>query len=282
MVNCKCNLREKIRVATAMMKETMIQTDNQGESFCRPCTPAARFLRRFFSQLRFRPICAEIVGTFVMTFSICAVIAVGKILPGGIGLMEYAATGAFAIMVVVFSIGHISGAHVNPAVTIAFAAAGQFPWPEVPCYVLAQFTSAIFATFAAKMVYGVEGELATTKPSAGCAKAFWVEFIASFFIMLLASALSIDASAIGQLAGIAVGASIAMGVLITAPVSGGSMNPARSFGPAVVSNDYEDIWVYLAAPTAGALLASILYKYMRIQHQQILPTSSPSQRNSLN
>lgn len=66
-----------------------------------------------------------------MTFSICAVIAVGKLLPGGIGLMEYAATGAFAIMVVVFSIGHISGAHVNPAVTIAFAAAGQFPWPEV-------------------------------------------------------------------------------------------------------------------------------------------------------
>ncbi|KAH9321482.1 hypothetical protein KI387_016121, partial [Taxus chinensis] len=185
---------------------------------------------------------AEMVGTFLMVFSICAIIAIGELLPQGLGLMEYAATGSCAIMVVVFSIGHISGAHINPSVTLAFAAVGQFPWWQVPAYVVAQFTGGFLGSYIAKIVYGVKGELGTTKPSQGCVRAFLVEAIASFFIMFLVSALSLDCRHIGQLAGIAVGAAIALGILITAPISGGSMNPARSFGPAVVSNDYEDVW----------------------------------------
>eukprot|EP01018_Ginkgo_biloba_P005833 Gb_09252 [translate_table: standard] len=239
--------------------------------------------RRYLLLLRM--VCAEIVGTFIVMFSISAIIAIEKLSQGAIGIMEYAATGGFAIMVVIFSIGHISGAHVNPAITIAFAVVGRFPWGWVPSYMCAQFASATLATFIAKKVYNVEGELARTKPSSGTGQAFCVELIATFFIMFLASALSIDAQAIGQLSGIAVGASIALGVLITGPVSGGSMNPARSFGPAVVENNYEHIWVYMLAPTIGAVGGAIVYRLVRLQ-QEITPmptSSSPSSdRNASN
>ncbi|CAN6476950.1 unnamed protein product [Victoria cruziana] len=214
---------------------------------------------------------AETVGTFIMIFSVYGVISSTVLTQGRIGLMEYAATAGFCVVLLVFAIGPISGAHVNPSITIAFAASGQFPWFQVPAYILAQTGGATFAAYVGQKVYQIKGELAVTQPLHGRKAAFWTEFMATFFIMFLASSLSTNAHLVGQLSGVAAGASIALAVMITAPVSGGSMNPARSIGPAIISNRYGDIWLYILAPTIGAVAGAFTYRLLHLPHPHCLP-----------
>ncbi|XAR57235.1 hypothetical protein NMG60_11025297 [Bertholletia excelsa] len=212
-----------------------------------------------------RQVLAEAVGTFILMFCICAIVAITQFAGGEVGLLEYAATAALTVVVVIFSIGAISGAHVNPAVTIAFATFGEFPWSKVPFYVLTQIMGAALATYVGRQVYGVKAELMTTRPLKGSTSAFWVELIASFILMFLASSISHQAKYVGNLAGIVVGVAIGLAVLITGPVSGGSMNPARSLGPAMVAWKFDDIWIYLIAPTVGALGGALLFHALRLQ-----------------
>ncbi|KAJ6430627.1 hypothetical protein OIU84_021922 [Salix udensis] len=160
--------------------------------------------------------------------------------------MEYASVAGLAIIVVIFSIGPISGAHVNPAVTIALATFGHFPWSRVPLYILAQTVGSVSATYVGSSVYGVETQLMTTRPSLGCSSAFWVEFMATFMLMFLAASISSQSRPVR-------------------PVSGGSLNPARSLGPAIVSWDFKDIWVYITAPTIGAVAGALIFHLLRIR-----------------
>ncbi|KAF7150271.1 hypothetical protein RHSIM_Rhsim02G0020700 [Rhododendron simsii] len=222
-----------------------------------------------------RPILAEAIGTFILMFCICAIIAITQLMRGEVGLLEYAATAALSVVVIVFSIGAISGAHVNPAVTIAFATCGQFPWSKVPLYIMAQGIGSVLATYVGKLVYGISSELMTTRPLHGSAAAFWVELIATLIIMFLASALTHHAKYIGHLAGFIVGTAIGLAVLITGPVSGGSMNPARSLGPALVSWKFDDVWIYLTAPTIGAVGGAFLYGAVRLRRHACCSDPSP-------
>jgi aquaporin NIP len=243
--------------------------DHQIKNAACPCFPHGMDLNSL------RPVLAEAVGTFILMFCICAIIAITQLMRGEVGLLEYAVTAALSVVVIVFSIGSISGAHVNPAVTIAFATSGQFPWSKVPLYIIAQGIGSLLATYVGKLVYGINSELLTTTPVHGSAAAFWVELIATLIIMFLASALAHQAKYIGHLAGFIVGSAIGLAVLITGPVSGASMNPARSLGPAIVSWKFGGIWIYLTAPTIGAVGGAFLYRALRIHRNPCCSNSSP-------
>ncbi|XP_042502311.1 probable aquaporin NIP7-1 [Macadamia integrifolia] len=219
---------------------------------------------------------AEMVGTSILMFSVCGIIAVTRIMRGEVGLLEYAATGGLSITVVIFSVGSISGAHVNPSVTIAFASLGAFPWSKVPLYILAQMLGSVIGTYVGKSVYGIDTEMMTTHPLQGRSTAFWAELIATFIVVFLAASLSSHPRAVSHLAGFVVGIAIALAILITGPVSGGSLNPARSFGPALISWKFDDIWLYLFAPTLGAVAATLLFRLLRLQHHPSSSSTAPS------
>ncbi|KAK4587136.1 hypothetical protein RGQ29_024033 [Quercus rubra] len=219
---------------------------------------------------------AEMVGTFILMFSVCGIIACTQLLKGEVGLLEYAATAGLTVVVVIFSIGPISCAHVNPAITIAFASFGNFPWSKVPLYIIAQILGSVLATYVGKSVYGLKPEIMTTRPLQGCNSAFWVELIASFIIMFLAASLTYQAQSVGHLSGFAVGIAIALAVLITGPVSGGSMNPARSLGPAIISWKFNDLWIYVTAPVIGAVTGALLFRVLRLQCQPCSSMPNPS------
>lgn len=230
-------------------------------------------------QMDFNParaILAEMVGTFILVLCVCGIIASQQLMRGEVGLMEYAATAGLTVVVVIFCIGPISGAHVNPAVTIAFAIFGHFSWSRVPFYILAQMLGSTLATWAGRSVYGVRADLMATRPVQGCFAAFWVEFFGTFIIMFLSAALICEAHTIGHLSGFVVGIAIGLAVLITGPVSGGSMNPARSLGPAIVSWDFDNIWIYMIAPVVGAIAGVLLYQFLCLKHRPCTATSSPS------
>lgn len=222
-----------------------------------------------------RKVLAEAVGTFILVFCICAIIASMELMEGQTGLMEYATTAALTVVVLVYAIGTISGAHVNPAVTIAFATVGPFPWSTVPLYLSAQLGGAVLATYAGKFVYGLQTDMVLTKPFHGrSAAAFSVEFIATSMLVFLAAALANAPQSVQNLSGFVVGGAIGLGVLITGPISGASMNPARSLGPAIVSGDFTFLWIYLAAPTIGAIFGGILYRLIRPQGWSCHPSPS--------
>ncbi|EXB55022.1 putative aquaporin NIP7-1 [Morus notabilis] len=219
---------------------------------------------------------AEAVGTFILMFCICGIIASTQTTSGEVGLLEYAATAGLTVIVVIFSIGSISGAHVNPAVTLAFAIFGHFPWPRVPLYIFAQTFGSTTATYAGKFIYNLKSDLVLTRPLQGCASAFWVELIATFVIMFLVASLTHQAQSVGHLAGFVVGSAIGLAVLITGPVSGGSMNPARSMGAAIVSWNFNDIWIYITAPTIGAVGGALLFQFLKTQHRPCSSLTSPN------
>uniref|UniRef100_A0A2N9HNN8 Aquaporin n=1 Tax=Fagus sylvatica TaxID=28930 RepID=A0A2N9HNN8_FAGSY len=220
-----------------------------------------------------RMVLAEMLGTFILMFAVCGIIACTRLIKGEVGLLEYAATAGLTVVVVIFSIGPISCAHVNPAVTIAFATLGHFPWYKVPLYILAQILGSVLATYVGQSVYGVKAEIMATRPLQGCSSAFWVELIAAFIIMFLAASLTYQAQSVGHLSGFVVGISIALAVLITGPVSGGSMNPARSLGPAIISWKFNDLWIYVTAPVIGAVTGALTFRVLRLRCPPCTPTS---------
>ncbi|KAM7488700.1 hypothetical protein LguiB_026184 [Lonicera macranthoides] len=222
-----------------------------------------------------RRILAEALGSFILIFCISGIMGIMQLTGGEVGLLEFAITAALTVIVVVFSIGPISGAHVNPAVTLASAVAGAFPWSEVPLYVLAQVGGSVLATYVAKSVYGINPELFITRPLRGCSEAFWVELIATFIILFMVASLINETQSVGQLSGFVIGVAIGLGALITGPVSGGSMNPARSLGPAIVSWKFENIWIYLIAPTLGSVIGALSFRALSTQLRPFpLPTAT--------
>ncbi|KAK8502816.1 hypothetical protein V6N13_093375 [Hibiscus sabdariffa] len=210
-------------------------------------------------------IMAEMVGTFILVLCICGIITSTRLTGGGPVLLEYATTAGLTIVVVVYSIGSISGAHVNPAFTIAFAAFGFFPWSRVPLYILAQVLGSILATLMGEFIYGTKSDLLTTRPSQGCQAAFMVELVASFMVVFVIAAVTRQSRSVGPVSGLVIGMAIGLAVLITGPISGGSLNPARSLGPAIVSRNFHRIWIYLTAPVIGAVSGALMYRILRLR-----------------
>lgn len=195
----------------------------------------------------------EAVGTYVLVFAGCGAIALGTLPPAGV-----AAAFGLAIMVSIYAFGHVSGAHFNPAVTLAFAIGRHFPVTRVAPYWAAQVAGSLAAAATLRLTLG-EVELGVTRPSASDLQGFVWEVVLTFILVVVIVAVATDVRAVGQAAAIAIGAAVALGALVGGPISGASMNPARSLGPALVSGDLASLWVYLTAPFLGGVLAVLLY-----------------------
>jgi MIP family channel proteins len=212
---------------------------------------------------------AELVGTFILVFGGTAV-AVGAILSrptAGSAYDSLAIALAFglALAAVVAAVGHVSGAHVNPAVTLGMAATGKFPWKYTPIYIGAQLVGAVLAAFATWLTFGslarAEASLAATYPAPGVGdlQAFLVEVLITFILVFVVMAVATDERAPAAIAPIAVGFALAIGVFIAGPVTGGAVNPVRALGPMIVAGDLTSAWLYVLGPIVGGVLAALLY-----------------------
>lgn len=206
-----------------------------------------------------RKVGAEFVGTFILIFAATAAPIVNQKYNSVMSLIGNAACGGLAAMVVILSTGHISGGHLNPSLTIALAAVRHFRWAHVPAYIIAQVSASICASFALKGVFHPFMSGGVTVPSVGTAQAFALEFLITFNLLFVVTALSTDTRAVGELGGIAVGATVVLNILIAGPSTGGSMNPVRTLGPAVAAGNYKELWVYMVAPTLGAIVGAGTY-----------------------
>ncbi|GMH05205.1 hypothetical protein Nepgr_007045 [Nepenthes gracilis] len=207
---------------------------------------------------------AEVLGTYFVVFAGCAAVVVnldkGKI----ITLPGISIVWGLVVMVMVYSVGHISGAHFNPAVTIAFASCRRFPWKQVPAYIFCQVLGSVLASGTLRLIFnGKQDQFAGTAPTGTDLQSFVVEFIITFYLMFVISGVATDNRAIGELAGLAVGSTVLLNVMFAGPISGASMNPARTLGPAIVSNHYKGIWIYIVGPISGAVSGAWVYNIIR-------------------
>jgi len=211
-----------------------------------------------------RRLAAEAIGTFALVFAGTGAIVVDRVAGGRIGHGGVAAAFGLVVAVMIFAVGHLSGAHLNPAVTLAFAGARHFPAREVAPYWAAQIGGAILASLSLRGLFGDEGGLGATHPDhVSTAGALALEAGLTAVLMIVILAVATDTRAVGSLAAVAVGATIALEALVMGPITGASMNPARSLGPAVASGDWTDLWIYLIAPPVGALIGAGVYEALR-------------------
>ena len=207
---------------------------------------------------------AEAIATFVLVFAGCGAIVVDVERGDGLGTLGIAAAFGLAIMVMIYATGHVSGAHINPAVTIAFAATRHFPARDAIAYVPAQLAGAILGALALRVAWGgTPADLGATNPSVGTGAALLYELVLTALLMFVITAVATDTRAVGAAAAIAVGGTVAVDAAIGGPVTGASMNPARSLGPALVAWEWGNQWIYVVAPVAGALIGALLYGALR-------------------
>ena len=203
---------------------------------------------------------AEAVGTFALVFVGCGAIVIDQERGGSLGETGIAAAFGLVIMAMIYATGHVSGAHLNPAVTAAFAATRRFPLAEAGVYVAAQVTGAVAAALLLDALWaGQPASLGATVPSVGVGAALGYEVVLTAFLMFVIAAVATDSRAVAGVAGVAIGGAVAMGSLVGGGATGASMNPARTLGPAIASGTWTDLWVYLVAPPVGALVGVLAY-----------------------
>lgn len=208
-------------------------------------------------KLEWRRLFSEILGTFFLVL-VAAGAGLLHISNGDqVSLAAAVVAPGLMVMAIILFMGSVSGAHLNPGVSIAFALRRDFPWRRVPGYIAAQLFGAVLAALFLYAVFGDAGNLGTTTPGEGfdAWQALLIEAVLTFGLVSVILGTASGAQNVGALGAIAVGGYIALAGLWGAPVSGASMNTARSFGPAVISGDFTSFWVYVAGPLAGMLLA---------------------------
>ncbi len=206
---------------------------------------------------------AEGIGTYALVTAGCGAIIINTLTGGGLTHVGVALTFGLIIMVMVAALGHISGAHFNPAVTIAFALTRHFPWREVLAYVGSQIVGAVAGALTLQILFGTVANLGATLPAYTALQSFGLEMLLSAVLMFVIIAVATDTRAAGQLAALAIGAAVALDALWGGVISGASMNPARSFGPALVAGIWRDQWVYWLGPIIGAALGAAIYQLLR-------------------
>ena len=202
-----------------------------------------------------RKLLPEFIGTFALVFAGTGAIVINHASGGAITHPGIALTFGLIVLAMIYTFGDVSGAHFNPAVTTAFAAARRFPWREVPGYLVAQVLGAFAASGLLRFLFPADDKLGATLPAGPEMQSFVLEVVLTFILMLVILSVSTGAKEKGITAGIAIGAVIALEAMFAGPICGASMNPARSIAPAVVSGHLEHLWLYLAGPLLGALLA---------------------------
>ncbi len=205
---------------------------------------------------------AELVGTYALVTAGCGAIMVNAE-TGALGHVGIALTFGLVIMVMIAAVGHISGAHFNPSVTVAFALTRHFPWRDVPSYIGGQLGGAILGALTLRLTLGDTALLGVTLPAGSVGQSFGLEVLLTAVLMFVIIAVATDTRAVGETAAIAIGATVALDALWGGPISGASMNPARSLGPALVAGIGEAQWIYLIAPFIGAAIGGYLYQWLR-------------------
>jgi aquaporin NIP len=220
-----------------------------------PTAPGASLARRCL---------AEALSTFVLVFAGCGAIVVDSERDGSLGPVGIAAAFGLAIMVMVYALAHVSGAHVNPAVSIAFAATRRFPARDALAYVPAQLAGAVLGALFLRVAWdGTPAQLGATTPTASTGAALAYELVLTGLLMFVILSVATDTRAASAVAAITIGGTVALGSLVGGDVSGASMNPARSFGPALVASEWTQFWIYVVGPIVGALAGALLYAVVR-------------------
>ena len=206
-----------------------------------------------------RKFLAESIGTFALVFCGTGAVVINEAAEGALGQVGIAITFGLIVFAMIETFGEVSGAHLNPAVSLGFAVAGRFPWKSLPAYWLAQFSGAMLASFTLWLMFPESLHLGATLPVGGDLRSLMLEFILTFLLMLVIMSVSEGSRETGLNAGAAIGGIILLEALFAGPISGASMNPFRSLAPALVSGDLRHVWIYIAAPTAGATAASAIW-----------------------
>jgi aquaporin NIP len=228
---------------------------------------------------------AEFVGTYALVTAGCGAIVVNTS-TGALTHLGVALTFGLIITVMIAATGHLSGAHFNPAVSVAFALSRHFPWRDVPLYIGAQLLGAVGGALTLQALFGPVANLGATLPTGSALQSFGLEILLTAVLMFVIVSVATDTRAVGELAALAIGATVALDALWGGPISGASMNPARSFGPALIAGIWQDHWVYWLGPLLGAALGAAIYQFLRVpltpqsasaEHPHDEPATSPAQ-----
>lgn len=206
---------------------------------------------------------AEILGTFALVFCGTGAIVINQETAGVITHLGIAFTFGLIVMVMIYALGPISGAHLNPAVTIAFTVAKRFPLNQVFPYVLSQAIGAFIASSTLKFLFSKNEFLGATIPAGTDLQSFILEIILTFFLMLVIINVATGSKEQGMFAGLAIGSTVLLEAMFAGPICGASMNPIRSISPAVVSGHLEHLCIYITAPTTGAILAIFVWRFIK-------------------
>ena len=205
---------------------------------------------------------AELLGTYALVFAGTGAIVIDQQSHGNITHVGIAITFGLVIMSMIYTFGDISGAHFNPAVSIAFTIAKKFPLKELIPFIISQLSGAISASLTLKFLFPANQFLGATIPAGSDAQSFILEFILTFFLMLVIINVAKGSKEQGMFAGLAIGSIVALEAMFAGPICGASMNPARSLAPALVSGHTEHLWIYLSATVIGAALSIPVWKFI--------------------
>ena len=205
---------------------------------------------------------AEVIGTFALVFCGTGAIIINQETGGTVTHVGVAITFGLIVMAMIYTLGNISGAHLNPAVSIAFTIAKRFPLKQLLPYIVSQIVGALLASLTLKFLFPDNGSLGSTIPHGSAVQSFVLEFLLTFFLMLVIINVATGSKELGMFAGLAIGSTVLLEAMFAGPVCGASMNPARSIAPAVVSGQLEHLWVYIVAPVSGAIFAIPVWKFL--------------------
>lgn len=209
---------------------------------------------------------AEVIGTFTLVFCGTGAVVIDQQTGGAVTHVGVAMTFGLVVMAMIYSLGSISGAHLNPAVSIAFTLAGRFPAKELAPYVISQLIGAILASIILKSLFPANEYLGSTLPAGSAWQSFILEWILTFFLMLVIIQVATGSKEQGLFAGLAIGSTVLLEAMFAGPISGASMNPARSIAPAFVSGHTQHLWAYIVATILGAASAIPVWKYLSVNH----------------
>jgi aquaporin Z len=206
---------------------------------------------------------AECIGTFGLVFCGTGAVVINEVSGGTVTHVGVAITFGLIVMAMIYAFGETSGAHLNPAVTIAFAINKSFPATEVLPFIISQLAGAFIASLALLFLFPASEFLGATIPAGSDMQSFVLEFILTLLLMLVIVKVATGSKEQGMFAGIAIGSVVLLEAMFAGPISGASMNPARSIAPAIVSGEIKQLWIYIAAPVTGAIFAIIIHKLIK-------------------